>query len=702
MSVDGDEPITKVDDDTVGRAQSASAFASGLLKLDASSGLVVGVHGAWGSGKTSFVNLARPVLAGQVTAMIDFNPWMFSGSDELVSAFFTEVAAELRLRPDLEAISESLLDYGEAFSGLGWLPVVGPWIERGRGGTKILAKLLERRRGGVSDRRMKLTAALKELDQPLVVVLDDLDRLSTDEIRQIFKLVRLTASFPNLIYIVAFDRARIEAALDEQGIPGSQYLEKILQLTIDLPAIPEQVLLRQIARNLDAALEGIEPLGQFTDDLWSDVLLEVVRPLISTMRDVRRYALAVRVTVDGLDGRIELVDVLGLEAVRVFLRDVFERLHTCAEALTAVDSVSSADARSVARRDAVGALVAAAGERQEVVLALINRLFPAAKKYTGGSTYSPTFATQWLRGRRVASEEILRLYLERVAGSGLSAFLSAERAWELFDDAAALDQYLRALAVEEVEDVIGAIERFECDFRPEQVEAAVPVLINLIPTLPERPRGMFDLDTRLVVGRVTYRLLRSLNDPRRTEATVQAVLPKIETLSGRFELLTTVGYREGAGHKLVSEAAAAVYEHQWRDAVRQAIADGRLTNEWDLALVLYWAARDSEAGESAVLVPADPDVTLAVLRSARSDVRSQSIGSRTIRRSPRLAWDVLTAIYGDEETLNRRIDELLESKAGEDTDLLALAKRYRDGWRPAAFSDDDRYIEAADGPEGGS
>lgn len=89
--------------------------------------------------------------------------------------------------------------------------------------------------------RDKVSKALKKLDKPLIVVLDDIDRLSTPEIRDIFKLVRLTASFPNIIYILAFDRVRVEQALGEQGISGRDYLEKILQLVADLPVIPDHV-----------------------------------------------------------------------------------------------------------------------------------------------------------------------------------------------------------------------------------------------------------------------------------------------------------------------------------------------------------------------------------------------------------------------------------------------------------------------------
>ena len=57
MTVVGDNPIRRREDDLLGREKPARSFASQVLELDASEGLVVGVLGAWGSGKTSFVNL---------------------------------------------------------------------------------------------------------------------------------------------------------------------------------------------------------------------------------------------------------------------------------------------------------------------------------------------------------------------------------------------------------------------------------------------------------------------------------------------------------------------------------------------------------------------------------------------------------------------------------------------------------------------
>src|SRR5689334_20338030 len=98
MVVAGDNPISEVADDALGRETVAVKLASELRNVDASAGAVIGVMGPWGSGKTSLVNLSRKHLAeAPALPVVDFNPWMFSGAEQLVDSFFTELAAQLKM-----------------------------------------------------------------------------------------------------------------------------------------------------------------------------------------------------------------------------------------------------------------------------------------------------------------------------------------------------------------------------------------------------------------------------------------------------------------------------------------------------------------------------------------------------------------------------------------------------------------------------
>jgi hypothetical protein len=684
LTIPGDNPIRHAVDDAIGRAPSAKSFAKQVLALDASEGVVVGVLGPWGSGKTSFVNLARDEFESAGATVLDFNPWMFSGAEQLVESFFIELSAQLRVRPGLGPIGDDLAEYGEAFSGLVWLPVVGPWIERSRGVAKVLGKALRRRREGAAGRRDKLTQELSKLKAPIIVVLDDIDRLSTSEIRDVFKLVRLTASFPNVIYVLAFDRKRVEQALGEQGVPGRDYLEKILQVGHDLPAVPPEILDKQIFTALDSAIARADEAPELDASAWPDVFVEVIRPLVRNMRDVRRYAAAVEGTLSETRKQVALVDLLAIEAIRVFLPDVFSLLSKTVEALTTPSTMMVGGTPDPPElKEAIDRLLDSAADRQAVIRSLIERLFPFAARHLGGSSYGGDYQKRYIRERRIAHEAVLRLYLERLAGPQLRSFLAAEGAWEVMNDREKFDEALRAEPEDQQGAVAAALENYEDEYRPEHVVPGCIVLWNLWPGLPDPPaRGMFDLESRFVIGRVTYRLLRSLGDPTAVEAAAREILPELSSLSAKWEVITDVGYRENAGHELVSEPAAAQLEADWREEVRAATA-ADFVAEPDLLRVLIFARRDVSGDEPALELPDDPDVTRQLLLAARSDTRSQAMDSRAVTRSPRLAWDVLIEVVGGEEQLKNRLEALKAAGVmDDDSDLIELADRYAAGWRP--------------------
>ena len=469
MSLPGDNPIQHSKDDALGRAAMASAFARQVLTLDATEGVVVGVLGAWGSGKTSFINMARDDFVAADLGVIDFNPWMFSGAEQLVESFFTEIAAPSKwVRAELRLGIISLTT--EKPSPVGLCSGGRFRDQRIRGGAKALSKLLQRRREGTAKRREKLSDELAAIERPIVVVLDDVDRLSTEEIRDVFKLVRLTASFPNIVYLVAFDRVRVERALAEQGVPGRDYLEKILQVIVDLPAVPEEVLNRQIFEALNQAIAQAGDPEDVDPAVWQDVFMEIVRPLIRNMRDVRRYAGAVRGSVETLGGQVALADLLAMEAVRLFLPDVFAQLNVSVDGLcTPSEPLGGGVHEDPEPKEAIDRLVKVAGDQSELVKALIQRLFPFAQRHIGGSGYGSEWTNRFLLDRRVAHESILRLYLERVAGERLTNFNEAKKTWEVMADRDAFDGALRAIALERQEDVIAALVSFEDEFTDVQI-----------------------------------------------------------------------------------------------------------------------------------------------------------------------------------------------------------------------------------------
>ena len=679
MGIKTDTPIQDSKDDVLSRAKLAESFSEQILSLDASDGIVVGVLGPWGSGKTSFINLTQPHLKKAGATILNFNPWMFSGTKQLIESFFRELSEQLRTGncSCFDKLADSLRDYGEIFARVKYVSVFGL-------GMLLISKYLRRGKKGIDKRKAKVTTALASLDKPIVVIVDDIDRLTASEIRNIFQLIRLTGNFPNVIYITEFDRKIVEKVLEDEGVPGRDYLEKILQLAVDLPAISEEVLTGQIAQGIENALSEIENAGPFDKNRWYDVFPEIIRPMMRTLRHVRRYCTALPGTVKSLEGQVNLVDVLALEAVRMFLPDLFAELHKSIPALTTISDRSHSNYRDPSPlTNQINNLIGMAGKHEKVSRRLIRLLFPAARRQIGdGVNYSNSSKTTWLKDRRVAHEDILRLYLERFPSGRFQAFVDAEQAWGYMIDKKDFDNYLRSLPTERLQDVIERLEVYEEQFTREHVEPGTIVLLNLLTELPDRQVGFFDLDPRNVVRRIVYRVLRTINDRDEVAGIVKVILPQIRTLWAKWELILMVGHRKNTGHKLVSETAAQQFERSWRDMVRSASV-GSLAEEKSLLWTFYFTKQNSGPDEPPLTVPDSPGVTRAMLRSARQVTRSQGFGSRAVVKSYSLAWDNLVDVYGGEDVLRDRIEKLKATNPTDLDDILEMVDKYLGGWRPA-------------------
>lgn len=115
--------------------------------------------------------------------------------------------------------------------------------------------------------------------------------------------------------------------------------------------------------------------------------------------------------------------------------------------------------------------------------------------------------------------------------------------------------------------------------------------------------------------------------------------------------------------------------------MRSASADD-LAKEPELLDVLFRAKRDADPAEPPLEIADLPQLTLALLQSARSETQSQAVGSRAVRRSPYLAWDILIELYGDEGAIRERTEMLKATLTEGNDELLQLVDKYLGGWRP--------------------
>ena len=685
---DADRPIECRQKDRLGRWSFAEAIAGQVRAVPAKHGFTIAVVGEWGSGKTSVLNMVAETLEadGGKIAVLRFNPWLFGSTTDLVTLFFRELSAQLG-----QARIESLKKVVMALTELGQLLApLSPFA-----GTTWVAKLFAKLTGSwtkqpsLHDKREKLRKALAASDSRVVVLIDDIDRLEASEIRELMRLVRLTSDLPNVVFLLAFDSRHVARSLGE-NVEGRQYLDKIVQVSYDLPNVREAILPGMFLPWLDEVVQGRE-LAQFDRDVWKRVFYDVINPLLGNLRDVKRYLYSIPVTLDTVGQEVALADLLGLEALRILRPSLFDELRAHAEYLVHPESglrmLLSEEARNKETKEKLLAMLKRAEGEREILSTVLEVLFPATQGPLDRSSYGPEWTMQWRKLRRVACEEVLRIYLQAGLDEGRIPSREVQELVEALTDEPKLKRLLDALDDQRFDAALVRLEGFEDDFPVESVPIVVPLLVNRMGRLSAYAVGMFDVSPRFRVTRVVLRFLRRIENSDELMASMYAMLAKVDTLSGWFELVEMVGHRQSVGHELVDEPQAKKLENQFVDRLESATAE-QLAGEWNLSVLSLRTVNLIGGEDNVRLVTrlrehlAEDEFALTLLCTA---VNYMDYNGHSEKR---LFWVELAKVFG--EGLADSVEGLADAPLyrnlpEDDQDTIELAQRYATGWRPEAW-----------------
>ena len=687
--IDGaDAPIRSLSEDRLGRRPFAQALAAEVMAAPAARGFVMGLTGPWGSGKTSILNMTVDAIGDQAV-VVQFNPWMFSGTEALVSSFFAEIGKQLAGKEaKLKGIAAKLATYGQLLSPLAAVVGAGTAVQ---GAASALAALSAA--PSVFEQHQELRALLEGLDKRLVVVVDDVDRLRPDEVLDIVRLVRLVGDFPNTLYLLAFDRHRVEECLGEGNAErGRAYLEKIVQVTHDVPAARQPDVTAMFITGLAPILDDL-PAGPFDAGDWQNLLAFVIRPLLVTPRHVQRLLGSLSMTMRLVGDEVALADLIGIETVRVLHPALFEALVSVADYLSVNPGIADQGGyqrgRNVADSPIARVHEVAPGLAEDVC----RWLFPAARQFFENTHYGPEWEIAWRRQRKVASSSVFRFYLERQLPDGVVPARAVDEALADLTDRDKLRQFLGPWSPDELMDLIErmnpAIEELPVDgdaLDEDPAAIALPVLLDLLPQLPE-DRGAFRPHGSMTLMRVTLRLLRRIPDESVRAAVVRGVFADTCTPSSLLILLWVVGHRENVGASLIDAAVAAELEDELRNAlIAQSPGDFALQDRIGRLADLI---AETEDGKVALLALAEDDrVMVSLLVDCTGETRGQAFGAAAVEVTKVLQWDGLAGWFG-EDMLVRRIAELVAAVEDDGMEIseqeravLYLAADYATGNRP--------------------
>lgn len=327
MNYSADKPIVSKKEDLLGRSTFSNKLAKAIHEYNDDSGLVIGLFGKWGTGKTSVINMAEEELLRlsedneNKPLIVKFSPWNYSDQDNLISLFFHSLNNKIQNSGNKkikDTLGKLFKNYSDAVDGLAVIPTIGP----------VLAPVLKTLLNATGDKFTKapdldeskeeLKKALLKISSKIVVVIDDIDRLNNSQIRDIFQLVKQVGDFPNVIYVLLMDREVVSSALKEvHNIDGDEYLDKIIQVPFEIPDISKEKLYSILQKKIKKVYENLPIKVKIDQTYMRYVLDDCVYPYVKTLRDVNRIINIFQFKYGALCEETAFEDMLALTTIEV-------------------------------------------------------------------------------------------------------------------------------------------------------------------------------------------------------------------------------------------------------------------------------------------------------------------------------------------------------------------------------------------------
>ena len=723
LRLTADRPKQHLTEDRLGYADFARTIARSIADLDTTDGMVLAVNGPWGSGKTTAVYMIEEALSeaqkdtdpGQRILPVRFNPWWFSEQEDLVKAFFAELSTTIG-----ETISEKVgrgfsmaarhiaLSRGIVVAGLGLMPGGGAVAKLAEAAIDSVGSLAAPEKS-LSQIRDQIVADLRGQNKRLLVIIDDIDRLPANEVRQIFRLVKSVANLPNVVYLLVFDRSLVEHIFEDCAPDlGPKWHDKIIQAGFDLPPIQPIDLQRLFIEGVHKLVGDMEVPNEIR---WWNVYHDCVAPWLNVPRDVGRLLNALAVSWRPVARNVDFSDFVSIETLRLFEPDLYTFIRHNRGLLTGIERDHASD-RDSKEKLSKRILDTVEPDNHVRTKGSLQRLFPRLELVWGNHGYRSEFLREWDQERRICIERHFPAYFRFVVGSDVLVREELEEFTRNISDRefvlAKISEYKDEVRVSGATKAIVLLDELDGNIKLIADKDTDQAIFNILDSADlflkntdEDRSGAFDFPLIWRIARVVSLLLqrRDLSSLTDLLPTVFATASSLQALS--FVLMMfrsslgrdpdSVSKPGAAGPPLIDDALCEKLEVALRARFKAAAADETLINADGLIMILHqWRSLGGEAEvrDWTRRMIDDDAAVVQIAKSATHVQRSFALGDRVMKQSPSVNLDGLEKIM-DVNRLAARLTEVANSEPG--PEVSTVIRNFMEGVRAALPSISDGH-----------
>lgn len=673
-----DAPLIDPKDDRLGFAGFAKNLSNAISKIETDECLVFALFGPWGSGKTSCLNFVRFYInqlpEEKRPIVVEFNPWWFSGSGELIGQFLREFSIVLGKKGEFKNVIRFIADFIEATSPI---PVfkTAAWFLKQATKEKSIIKI-----------KSEIKKALEKSNKRFLIIIDDIDRLTSEEIRHLFSVIKAIADFPRTAYLLAFDKKVVINALNRlQEEMGGEYLEKIVQVPFDLPTPDKSRLNKLFIERLDAIFS--ESDAELIDQTyWGNIFLGGVEYYIDTVRNVKRVTNSLKVTYPAVKGEVNPIDFIAVEILRIFRSEIYDLIRGNSDMFVGhAESHTYGGDRIEKIKPFHDKWLESVPEEEKAVLKdILMRIFPKLEAVFKNHFYGADYLSIWRKKLRICSPDIFPIYFRLALPEGqisnieMKSNLALAGNAELFaEQLILLSRQIRPDGSTRVSELLERLQDYtEKDIPKDQIPSIMQALYTVGDKLlleADKGKGLFGFGNDIRIGQLMFQLIRRYESQEERYKVLKEAFSNGEAVEMIVNEIESLGQQQGKygsqkrpeSEWFINSEQLAELEKIALQKIRNAASKGELFGK-SRAVQMLFRWRDWENIEAVKKYVADIIASDEGLANFLSLFLSQSSSWSMGDKVPRLQWRLdpksVEPFAGELSKIIKRCEEILKAK----------------------------------------
>jgi Predicted P-loop ATPase len=305
--------------DALKRMSFVSYLKDAVMKINAEGSFVIGLNGKWGEGKSTILHFLDEELKKEediITAK--FNPWFCNTKEDIIKDFYNSIEKELKEKLIIFELPHMIRQCRNIA-----MASLKPFRLEDIAGTVISPMDASKNIGHLNK---AIAKKLKAMHKKVVVIIDDLDRMEKTELLLVFKLIKICSDIDNFIYILSFDKEQVEAVFEEEKKKDSNYLEKIIQINIEIPTAQPSLICDYLKEAMGSLLHNYDSQMDSNERLKIEEDLKKISSVFTTLRTVKRYINILTFRFSIASGKVNLYDFFILETINFIFPEKYNEI----------------------------------------------------------------------------------------------------------------------------------------------------------------------------------------------------------------------------------------------------------------------------------------------------------------------------------------------------------------------------------------